>query len=302
MTLARKSFIDGVMVTQKQIRLNKYISQSGIESRRKADQLILNGEVKVNGQVVRELGLQINPQKDHVKVSGKMIRPINQYVYYMLNKPTSVLSTMDDPEGRRTVLHYCQFIEERVFPVGRLDWDSEGLLLLTNDGDFSQKVAHPSQKIAKTYMVKVSGNLTEQKLEKLRTGVTIPGGRVKALVASTIPQKKSKYHWVKIVIEEGKNRQIRYMMEKIGCDVIKLQRTAIGMLKLGGLKKGQVKGLSESELEKIFYKFKAPELRSPEKKKITKKKTTAPRGKKKVAKKLSKKEFFKQLRRSQSQN
>jgi 23S rRNA pseudouridine2605 synthase len=289
------------MVTEKKVRLNKYISQSGLESRRKADQLIEQGEVRVNGHLIKELGYMIDPKKDHVKVSGKMIRPVKKYVYYMLNKPTSVLSTVNDPEDRKTVMSYCQYIEERIFPVGRLDWDSEGLLLMTNDGDFAQEVSHPSKNIPKTYMVKVEGLVNDAKLEKLRNGVSIPGGRVKALVATLIPQKKSKHSWLKIVIEEGKNRQIRHMMAKIGCDVIKLQRTAIGMLKLGALKKGQIRPLEPHEIEKIFFKFKAPELKK--KPRPYAKPKDHPRKTRGAAnKKLSKADYFKMLNKTQKES
>ena len=191
------------MVTQTKVRLNKYIAQSGLASRRKADEMIREGMVKVNGRVTTELGSQIDPRNDSVKVGRKLIKPVQEYVYYKFNKPTSVLSTVNDPEARKTVMDYFEGVKERVFPVGRLDWDSEGLLLLTNDGEFSNKVTHPSEKIPKTYLVKVSGKVTEQKLQKLKNGVTIPGGRVKAVAVEKVPNKDTKYQWLKIIICRG---------------------------------------------------------------------------------------------------
>ncbi len=291
------------MVTQKKIRLNKYIAQSGLASRRKADELIVGGSVKVNGHIITEMGSLVDPTSDSVKVGRKLIKPATELLYFMLNKPASVLSTVSDPEGRKTVMDYCEEITERVFPIGRLDWDSEGLLLLTNDGDFSQAVAHPKERIAKTYLVKISGKITDQKLEKLRNGITIPGGRVKALVAERTPHKQTKYDWIKLIIEEGKNRQIRYMMEKVDCDVIKLQRVAIGMLTLGKLKKGQLRQLSETEVDKIFYKFKKKKIEelSTKNKQIKKKAKTGTQNKKKApSKSLSKKEFFKRVKKGKA--
>ncbi|MCB9025017.1 MAG: rRNA pseudouridine synthase [Bdellovibrionaceae bacterium] len=285
------------MVTQNKIRLNKYIAQSGIASRRKADEMILEGQVKVNGKIATELGLQVDPQNDAIKVGNKLIKPVKELLYFKFNKPHSVLSTTSDPEKRKTVMDYFSGLNERVFPVGRLDWDSEGLLILTNDGDFSQKVTHPSEQIPKTYLVKISGEITEQKMQKLKTGVTIPGGRVRAIAVERLPNKETKYNWIKIIISEGKNRQIRFMMEKIGCDVMKLQRVAIGMLRLGKLKKGQIQQLSAEDVEKVFYKFK-PEKIVPSNKK---KKVHSFKGKKKKTKKtISKKEYFKKLNRKLS--
>lgn len=300
MTIARKSFIEDVMVTQNKMRLNKYIAQSGIVSRRKADEMISQGEVKVNGRIVTELGTQVDLTKDSVKIGKKLLKPTSKFVYFMLNKPTSVLSTLDDPEGRKTIKQYISNLNERVFPVGRLDWDSEGLLLLTNDGNFSQQVAHPTQKVPKTYLVKLKGLVTDKKLEKLVNGVTIPGGRVKALLAEKLPNQPSKHTWIKIIIEEGKNRQIRYMAEKIDCDVIKLQRVAIGMLKLGRLKKGQVRELGLADIEKIFYKFKKSKVMSPAKGGYKKKRkdSSSFKSKKPKGKTLSRKEYFKKVRRA----
>lgn len=237
------------------IRLNKYLAQSGVTSRRKADELIEQGSVLVNGKLVKSLGTKVDPATDTIKVNGKLIRPQVQTVTYAFNKPTQVLTTMSDPEGRPTVADYFAKEKKRVFPVGRLDWDSEGLLIVTSDGDLAQKITHPSQEIPKTYLVKVRGRLTEEQLNKLVSGVSIIGGRAKALRAHRVPSRgKDENHWISITITEGRNRQIRNMIEKIGSDVLKLQRVSIGQLRLGNLKKGEFKLLSENDVAKMFQR------------------------------------------------
>jgi 23S rRNA pseudouridine2605 synthase len=165
------------------------------------------------------------------------------------------MTTMEDPEGRPTVANFMEQLPVRVFPVGRLDWDTEGLLLLTNDGDFAQKVQHPREEIPKTYLAKLDGKPTDAQLQKLLSGVTIPGGRVKALYCERAKVgDSSKYDWVKIIIGEGKNRQIKYMFQKIGFDVKKLKRVAIGQLTLGHLEKGEYAFLDQSGISQIFRK------------------------------------------------
>lgn len=213
--------------------------------------------MQVNGKTVFELGVRVEPGVDRVTVDGKPVKPATQKIYVIFNKPENVLTTMEDPEGRPTVADFMEKLPVRVFPVGRLDWDTEGLLLLTNDGDFAQKVMHPREEIPKTYMAKLDGKPTEAQLAKLKTGVTIPGGRVKAIhVERAKVGDSSQYDWVKIVIGEGKNRQVRYMFQKIGFDVKKLKRVAIGQLTLGGLRKGEYAFLDESGLARIFRRRK----------------------------------------------
>lgn len=239
------------------LRLNKYLAECGIASRRKADELIAEGHVQINGKTVFELGVRITPGEDRVTVDGKPVRQENRKIYVIFYKPENVLTTMEDPEGRPTVADYMEQLPVRVFPVGRLDWDTEGLLLLTNDGEFAQKVSHPREEIPKTYLAKLDGRPTEEQLHKLLRGVTIPGGRVKALHVERVRIGDSQqYDWVKIVIGEGKNRQVRYMFQKIGFDVKKLKRVAIGLLTLGGLQKGEYGFLDEGALKKIFRKRK----------------------------------------------
>lgn len=233
------------------IRLNKFIAQNGTVSRRKADQLIRNGQVQINGNVIRELGTKININ-DQVRVDGKLLTNSSQKIYIIFNKPKSVLSTMHDPEERETVAKYFEHLPVRVFPVGRLDWDSEGLLLMTNDGDFANKVMHPKFEINKTYLVKVEGRQEDEKIKKLSSGISIIGGKVKAKLVQKINRSQTSHSWYKIVISEGRNRQIRQMFEKIGADVLKIQRIGIGALFLGHLDKGEYKFLNDKDLKLIF--------------------------------------------------
>ncbi|MCB0349585.1 MAG: rRNA pseudouridine synthase [Bdellovibrionales bacterium] len=235
------------------VRLNKYIASCGVASRRKADWLILDGKVRVNGKTITEVGVQVDPVRDAIVVNNKLIRAIQDNVYVMFHKPAKVVTTMNDPEGRPCISDYLDKAKIRLFPVGRLDWDSEGLLLLTNDGAFAQKVAHPKHHVAKTYMVKLDGQPTDQHLQKLTKGISIIGGKAHALAVRRMEGRGSdKYDWVKIIINEGRNRQIRMMFEKLGFDVKKLQRVAIGALKIGTLERGKIKILFEDDLKKIF--------------------------------------------------
>ncbi|MCB0422352.1 MAG: rRNA pseudouridine synthase [Bdellovibrionales bacterium] len=238
--------------TFKPIRLNKYIAESGVASRRKADELIESGKVKVNGRTQKKMGTVITPGIDEVTVSGEKLKGAGKKYYYMFNKPIQVVTSMNDPEGRTSVADYFASAEGRLFPVGRLDWDSEGLLLMTNDGEFAQAVTHPKEEIPKTYLVKLDGQPTEPQLRKLVTGVSIEGGRATAKYVERIKRGSEKYAWIKIVITEGRNRQIRRMFESIGYSVTKLQRVAIGFLKLGKLRKGMYVKLKAVDLAKIF--------------------------------------------------
>jgi 23S rRNA pseudouridine2605 synthase len=236
------------------IRLNKFLADYGVASRRKADVLIDEGQVQVNGRKVFELGIKIDPSKDQVKVGGKLIQAKPQPVYFVFNKPKSVVTTTSDPQGRPIVLDYFKRIRKRIFPVGRLDWDTEGLLLMTNDGEFSNEIASPQSDIPKTYHAKLDGLITQVKMDKLRRGVSIVGGKVRALHIKKLKKGSDKKDWVEITITEGKNRQVRKMFAKVGYDVEKLKRVAIGQLKLGSLKLGDYRPLTRKDLEKIFSK------------------------------------------------
>lgn len=238
----------------RRLRLNKLIADSGLASRRHADRLIEEGHVTVNGKRVFELGIRVDPIDDKVLVDGKPLRRKMQHLYLLFNKPRGVLTTMDDPHDRPTVADYLGDVPARVFPVGRLDWDSEGLVLLTNDGDFANKVMHPRSEVTKTYLVKLDGQPKPEQIKKLLKGVSIVGGKVAARSVEKIrrPDGSDQYDWYKIVITEGKNRQIRQMFAKIGFDVLKLQRVAIGRLRIGSLKKGEVVYLNDAAVERIF--------------------------------------------------
>jgi 23S rRNA pseudouridine2605 synthase len=244
--------------SDQRVRLNKLIADSGLASRRHADRMIEEGQVTVNGKRVYELGIKVDPQNDRILVDGKVLRkPLSEKIYVMLNKPKGVLTTMEDPLNRPTVKELLvEKVPMRVFPVGRLDWDSEGLLLLTNDGDFANRVMHPKAEVTKTYLVKLNGQPQPHHLEKLRRGVTIIGGKVAARHLEKIKKpgenKSDKYDWYKIVITEGKNRQIRQMFEKVGFDVLKLQRVAIGRLRIGALKSGELVFLNDVAVERVF--------------------------------------------------
>jgi 23S rRNA pseudouridine2605 synthase len=245
------------------VRLNKWLSECGIASRRKADELIAEGACLVNGKKVYELGTKVYPGRDRITVNGKPVKPPAQKLYILFNKPKNVVTTMNDPEGRPSIADFFERLPVRVFPVGRLDWDTEGMILLTNDGEFAQKVNHPSQEILKTYLVKVSGHPSDAQLERLREGISIIGGRVAARGVERIRRGADKYDWIKIMIAEGKNRQVRLMFEKIGFDVLKLQRVSIGKLHMpSSLKRGEYVFLTEKGLDKIFEQD-SPETLQP---------------------------------------
>lgn len=241
------------------VRLNKLLAERGVASRRGADKMIEEGQVQVNGKKVYELGIRVNPNSDKITVGGKPLKQKNQTLIIMFNKPRQVITSMNDPMGRVTVADYMEEVPGRVYPIGRLDWESEGLLLLTNDGEFAQKVMHPKTEVTKTYHVKLDGQPQPYQIKKLLTGVTIPGGRVKAkhvekLKITKDKNKKTsdKNDWYKIVITEGKNHQVREMFKKIGYDVIKLQRVAIGKLRLGSIERGKFVYLNEAAAARVF--------------------------------------------------
>ena len=231
------------------MRINKYIASSGVASRRKADELIKAGKVKVNNIVLAEPGYEVMPG-DRVTVLGQDITVSEKKIYIALNKPIGYVTTVSDEQGRPTVLDLLFDIEERIFPVGRLDYNTSGLLILTNDGDFSQKVSHPGKGVGKTYRAKVQGIISREKLAKLRRGVDI-GGFVTSRAQAEIYKELPKQTVVDITIYEGKNRQVRKMFKAIGNPVIELERIAIGDVKLGRLATGSYRKLTAREIESL---------------------------------------------------
>ncbi|MDD5017745.1 MAG: pseudouridine synthase [Eubacteriales bacterium] len=229
------------------MRLNKYIALCGAASRRGADKLIADGRVTVNGGIVLGMGTDIDIQKDTVCVNGAVIRPQTENVYIMLNKPEGYICACSDDRGRRTVIDLIDGIDARIFPVGRLDYDTEGLLLLTNDGDFAYRCTHPKHEVNKKYYAVARGVLNDQAVRTLCGGVTIEG--VKTSKAEIeIVKKTSKRTEMFITIHEGRNRQIKKMFQLIGCHISYLKRVAIGDLELGDLATGKWRCLKHDEI------------------------------------------------------
>jgi 23S rRNA pseudouridine2605 synthase len=230
-------------------RLQKVLAQAGLGSRRACEVLIDEGRVEVNGEVAR-LGRRVDPERDRVSVDGVAIPVRPGLVYYLLNKPAKVVTTASDPEGRPTVIDLVP-AEPRVFPVGRLDWDTEGLLLLTNDGDLAHGLTHPSRGVPKTYLAEVSGIPSRGALRRLREGVDLDDGRTapaKARLAQTTPTGSA----LEIVIHEGRNRQVRRMCEAIGHPVRRLVRTRFGPLHENRLAPGQWRSLTQAEIRALY--------------------------------------------------
>lgn len=231
---------------EENMRLQKYIAHCGVASRRHAEELIRAGRVRVNGKPVTEMGTMVSA-KDKVEVEGRVIRKEQQNVYVMLNKPSGYVTTVSDPEGRRTVLDLIEGVEERIYPVGRLDYDTTGLLILTNDGDFAYRSTHPGQETKKTYMAEVMGMPSNEVLHTLRRGVRIDG-KATAPAEVDVMEIKDKSTVLKIVIHEGRNRQVKKMCEEVGHAVLRLKRIAVGRLSLGDLKLGQWRYLTPQEV------------------------------------------------------
>ena len=234
----------------KTVRLNHFLSSCGVCSRRKADEVIKYKTVTVNNKRINNPAMKINPKTDNVKLEGEQIKLSVRKWYIAFNKPKKVLTSMSDPKNRPCVSDYFKKIKERIFPVGRLDWSSEGLILLTNDGHFSMKITQ--QKIPKTYLVKLNGRPTPSQLSKLKKGVSTEIGRLKALYIETLYKKKNQHGWVKVILSEGRNRQLHRMFERIGFQIKVLRRISIGRLKLKSLKPGEYFLLSPSDMKKVL--------------------------------------------------
>lgn len=230
------------------MRLQKYIASAGITSRRNAEELIVQGRVKVNGKVVNELGAKVDPDVDIVTVDGNQIKMAEKKIYILLNKPEGYVTSLKDSHNDKIVIDLVKEVKDRVFPVGRLDKDTSGLLILTNDGDLAYKLTHPSHEVWKTYIALVKGYPNHNAIEKLRKGVNIDGRKTSKAYVKLI-KKYDKTSLLEISIREGRNRQVRKMCESIGHPVIKLKRISIGNIKLEGLEKGKWRYLNEKEIE-----------------------------------------------------
>lgn len=238
-------------------RLQKIVSQAGIASRRAAEKMILEGRVRVDGQVVRELGTKVDPAAHTILVDGKKIAGEEQHVYLLLNKPKGYLSTAKDDRGRRTVLDLLPEVRERVYPVGRLDNNTEGLLLITNDGALMNGLLHPRFEVEKTYHAGVTGKLTEEKLQMLRDGLLLEDGMTAPAKVSLLPEREPGERVrgltrAAITIHEGRNRQVRRMFAAVGCDVKSLKRVRFAGLTLKGVARGQHRALTEEEVSSLY--------------------------------------------------
>ena len=231
-------------------RLQKIIATAGLSSRRKAENLILQGRVTVNGQTVTELGAKADPERDHIKVDGKSVRQSGRKIYVLLNKPRGVISTVSDPQGRGKVIDLVG-IKQKIYPAGRLDYNTEGLILLTNDGEFSRIVSGAGAQMPKVYQVKVQSTPADSSLERLRKGIRLKGG-VRLAPCRIVPIKEGTNSWYEVTLTQGKNRQIRRMFESIGHSVLKLRRIRIGFLSDRGLAVGQYRLLNPGEVERIL--------------------------------------------------
>jgi 23S rRNA pseudouridine2605 synthase len=230
------------------VRLHKLLARSGVASRRKCEELMLEGEVTVDGEVVTRLGTKVDPLTAVIRVSGQRLPPVSPHVYLVLYKPTGVVSTMSDPQGRPTISDLVADRPERLFHVGRLDTDTAGLLLLTNDGEFAQRMAHPSYEVDKTYVAEVDGRVSKTTVEQLLAGVELDDGPVTVSAARVVGQGVQDRSIIELVIHEGRNRIVRRLLDHLGHPVRKLTRIAIGPVQLTGLKAGELRDLTNDEL------------------------------------------------------
>lgn len=232
------------------IRLQKILSQAGLASRRAAEELIVQGRVTVNGTTVRELGSKADPAADDIRVDGRRVKAPERHRYILLNKPRGVVTTRSDPQRRRTVIDLLRGVREYVYPVGRLDYDTEGLLLLTNDGDLAAALTHPRHGVERTYEARVAGVPDEEAIERLRDGIPLDGKRTQRAEVEllTKPRRDATHAVVRITIREGRNRQVRRMCEAVGHPVERLMRTRIGSIKDRALKPGMWRDLTPAEV------------------------------------------------------
>lgn len=228
-------------------RLQKVLAAAGIASRRASEILIDEGRVEVNGKVVTEQGRRVNPETDQIRVDGSRIPPPRRHLYLVLNKPRGVVSTLEDPESRPTLSDYLPATKERLFHVGRLDTDTEGLIVLTNDGDFAHRLAHPSYQVPKTYTVQAAGVMDNRIIRRLEKGVTLEDGPVRPDKVKLISRGQDRT-LLAITLHEGRNRIVRRMMDTVGHPVDRLSRTEIGPIRLGNLRPGETRDVTREEL------------------------------------------------------
>ncbi len=234
------------------MRINKFLAQAGLGSRRSCEQLVLESKIRVNGKIIRDLATDIDSQNDIVEYKNKKLRLSSNKIYLMLNKPVGYLVTAADPFERQTVFDLLPKFKEHIFPIGRLDKNSEGLLLLSNDGDFAQKITHPSKKLPKTYLVKAKGRIYFRQLRDLREGVQLEDGKtLPAKVFIKSFNKAQNMTKLRMIIYEGRNRQIRRMLKAVGSSVIELKRVQIGEINIGKMPKGEWRYLKEKEVRSI---------------------------------------------------
>ncbi len=231
-------------------RLQKIISNAGVASRRKAEELILEGSVTVNGQVVRELGAKADPEKDAIKVEGKLIHIPQRKTYIVLNKPKGYITSVSDPQGRPVVMELLMGVKARVYPVGRLDYDTEGLLIMTDDGELAHALMHPAYEMPRTYLAKIKGVLEDKELEKLKGGIRLREGITAPAAVRKIKRTDSN-SWIEITVHEGKYRQVRRMLEGVGHPALKLIRIRYGPVGLGDVPLGKYRYLTSQEIKNI---------------------------------------------------
>lgn len=231
-------------------RLQKYLAHAGIASRRTCEEIIAEGRVKVNGQVVREMGVQIDPEKDVIEVNGKKIEEKEEKIYLLLNKPEGYVTTLRDPQGRPKVTDLVKDVAERVYPVGRLDFDTEGLLILTNDGEITYGLTHPKHQIGKTYIAMVKGSPDKDKIKRFQKGLRLADGPTAPAKVKFL-KKQGSNALLEITIYEGRNRQVRRMCETIGHPVMHLKRVSMGFLNLDKLETGSYRTLTKTEVKKL---------------------------------------------------
>jgi pseudouridine synthase len=230
------------------VRINRYLSMCGVASRRKADEMVLEGKVEINRSIVRDLGTKIDPQRDKVYINGKQIVQVHDFVYLVMNKPKDTITTLSDERGRTTVMSLVRS-KHRVYPVGRLDRNTTGVLLFTNDGEFANRLMHPKFEIQKSYLVTCETAVKPEHVEQLRKGMRIEDGKTAPAQVYVMPHSKGKE--IGIIIHEGRNRQVRKMFEALGYEVRKLDRVAYGPVTKEGLARGATRSLTRPEVRKL---------------------------------------------------